>query len=83
MKTPETVRSAARRRAGRRLELRHPLLTAQLKQLYIEDTKLRKRYDKHFNARRIEWVRADLAAKYPQEYKSYVKEEIKNVLRKN
>jgi hypothetical protein len=81
MKTSEQIRSAARRRAGKRLERRHPLLTAQLTQLYNDDKKLIK-HTPRFATRRSEWVRADLQSKYATEYKQYLQEE-KNVLRKD
>lgn len=74
MKTPEHVRSKARRLAGARLERKHPLITSQLRKLYNDSSSLLEMYGNHFNARRVEWIRSDVASKYPKEYKILLKE---------
>jgi hypothetical protein len=75
MKPTERQRSKARRAAGKRLERRHPYFTRDLRRLYDEDKKIDHK-DKKYEARRVEWIRADLSYTYPEEYATYLKEEL-------
>lgn len=71
----EAQRSVARRRAGRRLERNHMIIVHGLREYHETD---RVKTDRHWNARRIEAIRSELAATYPEEYARYLKEEEKN-----
>lgn len=76
----EQQRSKARRAAGARLVKRHPMLARDMKRDYDTDPKLSGfRKDKKYEARRVEWIRANLGYTYPEEYATLLKEELEKL----
>lgn len=76
-KLTEQQRSAARRKAGRRLELKHTYTLRELRR-YYNSPKFHELWGEKFNARRTEQIRSDMIEQYPQEYKEILKEEEAN-----
>lgn len=76
-KLTEKQRSAARRKAGRRLELKHTHVLRELRK-YYDRPKFHAQWGEKFNARRTEQIRSDMIEQYPQEYKEILKEEEAN-----
>lgn len=73
-KLTEKQRSAARRRAGRRLERSHPFMLRELRK-YYDQPKYEELWGDKFNARRTEQIRSDIIGQYQEQYKTFLKEE--------